>query len=285
MTRCSFALIVAALLTLMASTSANADLFSDSVLALDPVSYWRLGESAGKTAYDETGLQNGVYRRVTLGTPGAVIDDEDTSIYNYPGYVEIDHNDAYLLDSGTVMFCFQDLNSIRFAGLFSKDSKDYDTGGHLTMLTTADGRVQTRLQSTRDSYFVESDPFIRLDTWYDVAFTFGGGGMSLYINGGLVDHNDYAGGLGATSGGVGNFEPIVFGANSWGSGNFSAKPLSDYFSGLIDEMVIFDRALNPNEIQHLYTAKTVPEPTVATLVFVGALLVTATHRRRSRRVR
>ncbi len=237
MTRSTLQLAMAAFAVLSISTSVSADLFSENVLALDPVSYWRLGESSGSSAIDQTGIQNGVYHRVSLGQPGVVAYDDDTSIYNWPGYVEIAHNDAFLLDSGTVLFSFNDLNSIRFAGLFSKDSTGYDTGGHLSIFTTADGRVQTRLQSTSDSYFVESDSFINLDTWYDLAFTFGDGGMDLYINGTLVDHNDYTGGLGLTSGGIGNYEPIVLGANSWNSHNQSATPVQDRFSGLIDEVV------------------------------------------------
>ena len=284
MTRCTFVLALAGLLSVLFVPSADADLYSDNVLSLNPVSFWRLGESSGTTAFDETTLQNGVYHNVSLGQPGSLDSSTNTSIYNYPGYVEIAHNDAYLLDSGTILFSFSDLNSIRFAGLFSKDSTGYDSGGHLSLFTTADGRIQTRLQSTSDSYFVESDPFIQLDTWYDVAFTFGDAGMDLYINGMLVDHNDYTGGLGTTSGGIGNYEPIVLGANSWNSGNLSATPLKDYFSGMIDEMAIFDRALTEEEIGDLHTSKTVPEPTAATLVFLGLVLATATRdRRRTKR--
>jgi hypothetical protein len=45
------------------------------------VSYWRLGELNGTTAYDAKGTSNGTYAGgVTLGTPGAIANDPDTSV-------------------------------------------------------------------------------------------------------------------------------------------------------------------------------------------------------------
>ena len=77
-------------------------------------------------------------------------------------------------------------------------------------------------------------------------------------------------GLGTTSGGAGNYEPLVFGANSWNSGNWVSSPLKEYFSGLLDEVAIFDRALTDREIGHLYRAA-IPEPGTLALLFIGAL--------------
>ncbi|MDT4912910.1 MAG: hypothetical protein QOC66_2038, partial [Pseudonocardiales bacterium] len=45
------------------------------------VSYWRLGEASGSVATDAKGGANGTYRgAVTLGAPGAIINDPDTSV-------------------------------------------------------------------------------------------------------------------------------------------------------------------------------------------------------------
>ena len=128
------------------------------------------------------------------------------------------------------------------------------------------------MQSTNHSYFVESEP-IQLDTWYNVIFTFGDDGMKLYMDGELVDTNAYAGGLGSTSGGIGNFEPLVLGANSWISGNQSATPVTNFFSGLIDEVAIFDYAFTDAQAEYLYSGGTVPEPASLALLGMGSLAV------------
>ena len=51
--------------------------YRDAVLAKNPVAYWRLGEAAGPTAFDETkNGHNGIYiGNPTFGQPGAIHGD------------------------------------------------------------------------------------------------------------------------------------------------------------------------------------------------------------------
>jgi len=255
--------------------------FADTVMSMNPVSYWRLGELAGTTAVDETGLSDGTYSGPDLGAPGSVFNDPDTSA-SFNGlfdHVAIPHNAAYLLDEGTIMFCFQDQNAVHDTGLFSKDALNHGDGGHLSIFTTVDGRVQARFQDTANDHLATSDPFIQLDTWYHVALTFGTGGMHLFINGQEVDSNAYAGGMGTTSGGTGNIEPIALGASSANSVSPTGAPLMDYFSGLIDEVVIFDQALDPTVIDELYRTKLVPEPATVALLLAGGSVLMRRRRR------
>lgn len=76
--------------------------------------------------------------------------------------------------------------------------------------------------------------------------------MKLFVNGQLEDTHEYAGGLGTNSGGNGNYEPIVLGANSWDSNNFSATPLCDYFKGYIDDVRIYDMSFEAIQASQLY---------------------------------
>jgi parallel beta-helix repeat protein len=97
--------------------------------------HWPLDEAAGLTA-DEIILNNdGTYRNgVTLNQPGACGATGTAVSFNRPlsQYVEIPHSDAYLLDEGTVTFWAQATGTASPQGLFSKDSTNNDTGGHLT---------------------------------------------------------------------------------------------------------------------------------------------------------
>lgn len=259
--------------------------YISEIMDLNPVGYWRLGEMSPTTAYDEVGGNNGTYNSVTLGADGALYGDSNKSAVftGNPSHTEISHSDSYLLNNGTIQFWFKDLDSIRNAGLFSKDSGGYDTGGHVTAHIKS-GRVKVDLQSTSQNYTVET-PTINPDTWYLFTLTFGDGGMNLYLNDALVDSNAYTGGLGTSSGGIGNYEPIVLGANAESSGNEITNPLKGYFTGQMDEVAIFDRALMPGEVSRLHevglTGMTgIPEPATIALLAMGIPLFVH-HRRRS----
>ena len=91
----------------------------------------------------------------------------------------------------------------------------------------------------------------------------GSDGMKLYIDGVLADSDPYTGGLGTTSGGTGNYEPIAIGANTWASGDLVLTPLSGFFDGLIDEVAILDQSLSAQTIQDLYSSVATPEYVVA----------------------
>jgi hypothetical protein len=164
-------------------------------------------------------------------------------------YLEIPHSDAYLLNEGTIEFWFKANDVTTTQGIFSKDSNGYDTGGHLSIsIDGATSKLRVRLQSVKASYNLFSDKPISANTWYHVAFTFGRDGMKLYINGEAPLTNTYTGGLGTTSGGKGNFEPIAIGAATWRSDDLVATPIKAPFNGLIDEVRIWNFAKSINEI-------------------------------------
>jgi hypothetical protein len=177
-------------------------------------------------------------------------------------YVEVPHDPSYLLDDGSVSLWFTTPDpSQGDVALFSKDSTDFDSGGHLTIRLRSSGQVEVRLQSTTTDYFVISSGAVSANTWHHIAFTWGSGGMKLYLDGVLEDTDPYTGGTGTTSGGTGNFEPIVIGANSWTSGNLVATPVTNHFLGEIDETAIFDYALQSSEIAIILKAKR-PNPSI-----------------------
>jgi hypothetical protein len=163
-------------------------------------------------------------------------------------FEEIAHEDAFLLDEGVIAFWFQTDRLGQRQGLLSKDSGDYDDGGHLTLLLENDGRIRYRLQSTSKTYELFSDTRVTTDSWHHVAVAFGTGGMRLYINGVLEKSDTYAGGLGQTSGGSGNAEPLVLGANAWSSGNRVSTPVKDYLQGRLAGIMFIDGSLSEQEL-------------------------------------
>jgi hypothetical protein len=215
---------------------------------------WPLDETSGVIAVDVDAGNNGTYQNGVLLNQLAACSDTGNAVYfdGVDDFVEVPHSPDYLIDEGTVSFWARADAVGTQQGLFSKDSTGFDTGGHLTFLILPGGVIQVRLQTTTGDNFVNSAP-IAAGNWVHVAFTWGPAGMALYIDGGAPVTNPYIGGLGVTSGGTGNFEPIVFGANSWTSDDLLATPTTEFFAGFMDDVQINNRALTLLEIQTLAT--------------------------------
>jgi len=232
--------------------------YEDTVLALNPVSYWRLGETGGTTAVDQIGVSNGIYRDgVALGQTGAIGGDSDLSA-GFDGlddYIEIANDNAYLLDSGSVSFWFRTDNTSQTGKLVTKDASGFVDGGHFA-IGLNNGIIDVRLQNATQSFELFSTSTITPNVWQNVVFNFGSGGMELYLNGQLEASDSYTGGLGTTSGGTGNAEPWVLAAHSGFSDPGVATPLGQFYEGQIDEVALFGTALSLTQVQDLYATGT-----------------------------
>lgn len=196
------------------------------------------------------------------GPVGGVAGQHGTA-YEFDGsndYVEIPHDDSYLMQGGTFSVWFKADTTSGKRGLFSKDSTDYDTGGHFSVFL--DGSlIEVRMQSTTSSNYVRSSSgSIVAGNWYHIMFAWGEEGMVLYLNGVEVDTDSYTGGTGTTSGGVGNYEPIVLGANAWKTGDLNSSGLEGYFDGTLDDLRIFNERLSEAQALEIYNGATEPTP-------------------------
>ncbi len=112
-----------------------------------PIARWMLDETTGVVAADVVGRNDGRYNNaVMLGQVGvfataAQFDGSDD-------HVSVPHVDQYLLDGGSVSLWFRANNAMATAGLVSKDSKDNDTGGHLTIYLS-NGALRASTAATR----------------------------------------------------------------------------------------------------------------------------------------
>lgn len=224
------------------------------------VSHWTLDETAGTTIEDQTGTSAGRLIDGELGAPGALADGSGTAI-RFDGqddYLRIEHDDRYLLDSGAVSFYFQSAARGQDAVLFGKDTDLWKTGGHLQVMYRKN-KLEVRIQGIDKEFFIES-PRVIAGAWHHVAVNFGAGGFAVYYDGELAGRKPYTGGLGATSGGKGNFEPILLGAGDWLQDEVTGNQLTNYFHGLIDDVAIYSRPLEADEIRILYRRLTDPSP-------------------------
>jgi len=202
------------------------------------------------SVHDSTDRENdGFLTAGQVGLPGKLgrsyrFDGEDD-------YAVIPHDDAYLLDAGALSMWFRTEDKHKDQSVFSKDHLNLGTGGHLTVLID-DGAVKTRLQSTSQTWNLTAAAPIQNDTWHHMVFTWGPNKMRLYLDGQEIgDPFNYIGGTGDTSGGAGNFEPIVLGADTRWSDPGQPTPIKDFFRGQIDDVRIYDQALDANQVENL----------------------------------
>jgi Tfp pilus assembly protein PilV len=254
---------------LYAEGDPNADSDAPRLVAMYPfheyirqpqlVSHWPLNEDSGVIANDITGGNDGqIIGDVQLTETGPT---GFGTCYGFDGsaeYVEIPHSDRYLLDEGTITFWFYANDTSYRQGLLSKDAKMMGTGGHLD-ISLFHG-VTARLQSTTGEAYVQSGGLMK-DRWYHVSLTFGSSGMRLYLNAVSVNTDLFGSGLGLSSGGIGNYEPIVIGASTVASDAESATPTSYPFTGLIDDVRIYDRKLTPTQIVDVYKSNPLSQST------------------------
>ena len=261
--------------------------YSTYVNGLSPLAYWRLDESSGTTVYDETGTNDGTYiNGPSLGQGGALADEPAHTAVAFAGtpnndtgdYIEIADDPSYLIDEGAIQLWFNTSDVTQDAYLFSKDASGTVSGGHVQIGLNAASHVIVRLQDTATSYNVESTTALTANEWHHVVFTFGSGGMQLYVDGQLVDTDAYTGGLGTSSGGTGNIEPIVIGASSATSVSGTGNPTTDHFGGWIDEVAMFGAELTAEQIRELYGAAlqnyTIYQDTTLSATAAGGVLAT-----------
>ena len=241
---------------------ANGDFCQSVVLA-----HWVFDEGGGTSAADSTGngfvgvLRNGAAFIPGAGGIGIEFDGSDGE----HDFVEVDHDDAFLLDEGTVSLWFRidtltpdEDNADARIGLWSKDSGGLDTGGHLSFWVEATGHPVMRLQAIDELTPAESeisaDNPISIDQWHHLAGSFGPDGVHLYIDGVAVKSDpSYTRGMGATSGGIGNREPLAIGALTRSSGNLTVLDTSAPLTGDIADVRVFSRALRLEDAADLFS--------------------------------
>jgi hypothetical protein len=230
------------------ATSSTA--YQTAVLAGNPVAYWRLNETSGTTAYDDVGGYNGTYgSTVILGATGPrPPDDLGFELTNTAVQVANGVSNAWMtvpalnLNTNTVTItCWLKPSSVQapWAGVF------YCRGGS-TVAGLDFGGNGTALGYTWNNdlgtYGWSSGVTPPVGVWSFSALVIQPTQVTIYLGtaSGLTSANNTY-----------NHPPQAFEVNSEiGTDTYSS--LARAFSGLLDEVAIYNTALTPVQIQQLY---------------------------------
>lgn len=223
--------------------------YRTEVLAEDPVAYWRLGESSGTTASDETAHHiDGVYKNAPslnasgpiTGGNGAVSLDGVNDYIEVPDTPSLTPGSSYTLEAWvkwtndgrswhTIATKGNGLEET-YAALIFRDHDGRWAGVH--HVTTAGG-VRTWFNSTSNS--LPSG-----DGWHHVAITYDGAMLRTFIDGVLNEWRAKTGSLVATS------TPLRLGLR---------HDASLYLKGALDDVAFYERALTGADlIRHVQAA-------------------------------
>jgi Ca2+-binding RTX toxin-like protein len=222
--------------------------YNATVETLSPLMHLRLSEGAGTTAVDDADDLDGQYRGgFALGADGP-IGNGAVSLDGNTGHVVVPAQDQLQLASGSFEMWFTaDRLGVR-QSLFEINAAT-NTPGRLAMQLRENGSLAAIISAPGANPDVVSPPgTVEIGDPTHMVFTFGAGGMHLFVDGVQVGSDPFTGGLASN-------EPLVLGASSgFSTPGGTLDNLVRFFDGTIDEFAVYNQALSQAQVQQLFQA-------------------------------
>jgi hypothetical protein len=205
--------------------------YHDQVLAASPAGYWRLGETSGTSAADETGTNPGTYNNVLLDQPGALAGDSNPSA-SFDGarsYVRVPASPSLNMTSAVTVEFWAKRRTISntYQVLVGKPGNGQSKFENYAVWLTNTNRYIAYF-GNGSTYAVVQTPAITDTNWHHVVATHNGSMIRIYLDGLLKQENATT--LRLTA----NNQPL-----NLGRANNNAYS----FNGWLDEVAIYPTAL------------------------------------------
>ncbi|MBP7825454.1 MAG: hypothetical protein KA236_02740 [Verrucomicrobia bacterium] len=224
--------------------------YAAQVIRLNPLAYWRLGEASGPLAFDYWGGHPALYVGAVQGqSPGGIMADDDGAVSLWGGGAGVQTLETTPFGfSGFQNFTLTTFVKVTTPVAANTAARIFSNWQAATATNASSGfgfglYGMTKLRFTAFGV-VDLDANVaslESDKWYHLAAVRSNHLVYLYINGTL-----------ANSGTVGAIRPSVM-PLQLGSNPNPGNPES--ISAMLDEAAVFDRALAPDEIASLYSAR------------------------------
>lgn len=224
--------------------------YKDVVLSDGPIGYWRLGETTGTTSADASGHGHDLtfHSGVNRGLSGALSCDADMAagfVSTAKGWLEAAPATAlepasalsielWFLQTGTLSAN----EKVIYYSYYNADP--WGSWGFQRSGSTQNVFV-FELNLGNKAKWLNSTSVLAKDTWYHVVLTYDGALMALYLNGALNASMAATGTIGY------NHSAYGLAVGAW------ALPTS-YFTGSVDELAIYDKALSATRVSAHYAA-------------------------------
>lgn len=223
-------------MTILADPAPNS--YEALVYGFNPHAYWRLGESSGGLAFEQIGGRNGLYTADnTLGRPGAIKDDTDTSA-RFGGAERVMAPSMDIINTSEVtMLAWIKSEGVipHYAGVI------FNRGGSATASGMDIANEQVCYHWADGQYSFRSGLYPENNVWNMVALT-------ITPSAGTVFLGDSKGNFTSATNRVAHAAASLNADMQLGGDLIAARR----FKGDIDEAVIFNRALSIEEIKLIY---------------------------------
>ena len=235
--------------------------YSNTVMSLNPVGYWRLGEPAGAPVNYGVGTATNIgtalaagngtyYHSPTLQVPGAVAGDLAANLNGTSQYVQVPYSPALNPSNTLTVEFWAKLDIAVTAAKSGVVSRSFVSGGRQTgyLFFVANGNTkwQFRVYNGTAGVTVTDTlgPDIQPDTWYHVTGVYDGTQAHIYVNG--VESSPAV-----TGAYVANTNTLL----RIGAGT-TEGPATLFFPGTIDEVAVYPTVLSATTIAAHYAAAT-----------------------------
>ena len=225
-----------------AAAAAAANGYRSTILADSPVAYYRLGESSGTTASDETGNYDATYvASPTLGETGAISGDSSTSVLLASAssqYAEIDSNLSITAYPFTIEAWVK--TTATAEGVVGSFVVNTTNNQMFALRVSASGIAYTFARNT-SGVLAESTTAVNDGNWHHIVAVFAASNdRIIYVDGAAEDTHA----ANVTLPAINRFSIGRLGDTSPGA----------YFNGTVDEVAVYDTALSASTILAHYNA-------------------------------
>lgn len=206
--------------------------YRDAVLRSQPVAYFRLDEASGAIRDEIGGLESVVHDNLSYGAPGLVARDGQTFTAN--GYAELEYTATLNPPEFSVEMW---LDHTGRSGYNRSPITSRDTNRGYFVYVLPNDSITFRV-GTGTTYVGVQGPALEPNRRYHVVGTYGGGMLTLYVDGVAVEAPMPA-----------DFMPNITRPTRIGAGSTEAAANSGlFYYGHLDEVSIYDHALTAAEV-------------------------------------
>jgi hypothetical protein len=222
--------------------------YRDIILADNPIMYWRLGETSGTIAYDESANhRDATYiNNPMLGFPGAIANDTNTSV----GFNGRNQGAGWIPTSSysgafTVEAWVKEKQIRPVETFFDTRTKTAEFSFDFKFDTLAGKEIHFDVGNGIQWLSTSSVPFdFKRNVWYYVAAVVTTTGATYYVDGSAIGSVSYSG------------IPLLFDATHTVQIGTNTRYDSERFDGAIDEVAVYDYALTADQIAAHYATGT-----------------------------
>jgi Concanavalin A-like lectin/glucanases superfamily/Calcineurin-like phosphoesterase len=218
--------------------------YHEQVLAASPAAYWRLGETSGTSAADETGANPGTYNNVLLGEPSALSSDSNpsASFSGAQSYVRVPGSPSLDMTSAVTVELWAKRRTISstYQVLVGKPGNGQTKFENYAVWLAPSNRY-TAYFGNGSTFVTVATPVVTDTNWHHIVATYNGSRAMIYMDGVLKQD------IATTLQMAANTLPLNIGRSN--SNTY-------FFNGWLDEVAVYPTALPAQTILAHYNQAT-----------------------------